>query len=858
VTDALKWLDAQTIPDEPVEDHVSERLRQALRTLHEFDPSAAGPGDLAGLLRHYLRRAVEHRQGGTGLVRVPVGEAWPTRDTWLAHGFEVVTTSATHLRLLTKPWIPDWLPDVDEESPFAAAFAGEHRRPAARVRCDPGLSRATGFETYYSPGQRAAVRAAFCSHPSASVLLLLPTGGGKSLAAFAPALLAPSGRTVLVVVPTVALAMDQERQYRRIVRGGQGKAVEKGLPPLAYWGNMPGDDKRALLRRLGEGVQPLVFAAPESFDRSLRGPLFKAARAGRLSHFVVDEAHLVAQWGKEFRPEFQTLAPLRRALLAECPRDAPFRTLLMSATVTEEAWSALDLLFAAPTPLEVVSAAHLRPEPSYWVRSEATAEVRIERVLEVLRHAPRPIILYVSLPEHAKAWVERIRAEGIQRVDGAVGGEVTQELVRRWSHREIDIMVATSAFGLGVDQSDVQVVVHACLPETVDRYYQEVGRGGRDGRASVSILVHEPGDDAIATTLNKNTIVGVDTGLDRWMTMFRDAEHLQDGAWRVPADALRSALQQPSESNVMWNIRTLILMARSGLLQLETAAPPAPERAPGLTDEEYEEIRNAAYEQYWNSLVVRLVDAGHARREVWKQKVERERARSKRSDEQLLERMAEILHARRPYHAIFADTYTVSVEGERSVSVDVVVPPSRCPVTRRDGVPIGPRFDLPIPPPIRRVAPASEALRAICVDGPPLLVTYKPDQWDDRSFRALLQTVLKRLAHLGVLEFATPDGWLDSAEAAAVAAEAPARFVAWRPPEEPEDEEWDWHLPRVSVASPGDAAGGRVLTWLGLDRDPHIIVTSSRTPDAHGRLLCDRGYSLSFEAFARSIDRCPS
>src|SRR5262249_16651052 len=153
------------------------------------------------------------------------------------------------------------------------------------------------------------------------------------------------------------------------------------------------------------------------------------------------------------------------------------------ATLTAESLETLRLFFGRNS--QVVSETQLRPEPGFLLRAEKSEEERSRHVIEALRFLPRPLILYTTRREDAEQWTTLLRTVGFQRLQlvrgGDVSGEGGDEVLRDWRTRAVDVVVATSAFGLGMDQSDVRSVVHACLPESIDRYYQEVGRGGRDG-----------------------------------------------------------------------------------------------------------------------------------------------------------------------------------------------------------------------------------------------------------------------------------------------------------------------------------------------------------------------------------------
>ena len=134
------------------------------------------------------------------------------------------------------------------------------------------------------------------------------------------------------------------------------------------------------------------------------------------------------------------------------------------------------------------------------------------------------------------------------------GGDLSDEegeaILRDWRRGAIDIIVATSAFGLGMDQAEVRSVIHACLPETIDRYYQEVGRGGRDGKAAAALLVSTPDDEAIAKGLAHQQIISVDRGFERWEAMWVRRAPIGNGSSVVSLDARPANISDTSSRNV--------------------------------------------------------------------------------------------------------------------------------------------------------------------------------------------------------------------------------------------------------------------------------------------------------------------
>ena len=283
----------------------------------------------------------------------------------------------------------------------------------------------------------------------------------------------------------MALAKDQEDRFLSLARLRNADSSQSWCP-LAYHSGLDEEAKRRVRSAIRDGSLPIVFASPEAIMGPLRGPLFDAARQGRLKLFAVDEAHVIAQWGQGFRPEFQSIAGLRDALLDACPPTEQFRTLLLTATLTPDCFATLQFLFGRGN-CQLISELSLRAEPGFLVSLAAHEPERISRIIEGIRYLPRPLILYTTLRRPAEEWHDRLLGAGFRRLRMVRGGDLSDEegeaILRDWRRGAIDIIVATSAFGLGMDQAEVRSVIHACLPETIDRYYQEVGRGGRDGNA---------------------------------------------------------------------------------------------------------------------------------------------------------------------------------------------------------------------------------------------------------------------------------------------------------------------------------------------------------------------------------------
>ena len=200
-----------------------------------------------------------------------------------------------------------------------------------------------------------------------TVIAMLPTGSGKTEIALCLADRAKHGLTA-IVVPTVALAYDFERRFRdHFAR--RNRRINPASLHFAWTASTDDTVRDQLKRAISNGQQPLLVTSPESITRALRRTLLDAASIGRLQGFVIDEAHLVTQWGRSFRPEFRTLADFRRDLLQAAEAGGHMRaiTLLLSATLGTAEVSDLTALFGRPGPCSPVVANALRSEPDIWI-----------------------------------------------------------------------------------------------------------------------------------------------------------------------------------------------------------------------------------------------------------------------------------------------------------------------------------------------------------------------------------------------------------------------------------------------------------------------------------------------------------
>lgn len=325
-----------------------------------------------------------------------------------------------------------------------------------------------GFDAF-RPGQETAIDSLLAGKDT---VVVMPTGGGKSLIFQLPALVF-EGAT-LVVSPLISLMKDQVDSLARI-----------GIPATFINSTLSPKETAERLEKIRNGFYKLVYIAPERFYSQAFAESLKGLK---VSLFAIDEAHCISQWGHDFRPSYMRLRDAIK-LVGRPP------VVALTATATPEVRADIIRQLALPDP-EVVITGFARPNLQFGVLQASDGNKR-DLIIDTISHSLAGTgIVYVGTRSKADEIAAELVANDIQAVvyHAGLDNESRQWVQESFMNGAARVVVATNAFGLGINKKDIRFVIHHDLPGTIEAYYQEAGRAGRDGAQSVCLLLHSPRD----------------------------------------------------------------------------------------------------------------------------------------------------------------------------------------------------------------------------------------------------------------------------------------------------------------------------------------------------------------------------
>lgn len=336
------------------------------------------------------------------------------------------------------------------------------------------LSKYWGFDSFRAP-QKDIIESVL---KSKDTIALLPTGGGKSLCYQIPGILLEG--VCLVISPLISLMRDQVESLNK-----------KGINAIALQSKLSVDEIVTIFDNLKFGNAKFLYISPERLQSPL---IIQKLKELNLNCIAVDEAHCISEWGHNFRPAYRQIKNIREFF----PETS---VIALTATATKKVIKDIEVNLELKD-VQIFSKSFFRDNLAYQV---FTLENKLDRLLQILHKNPYPTIIYVGARKKTEELANYINSKGFKTVSyhGGMSSEDKQSSFDLWMKEERPIIVATNAFGMGIDKPNVRVVIHMDLPYSIENYVQEAGRGGRDGNKAFSVVLQNENDISI---FKKNTL----------------------------------------------------------------------------------------------------------------------------------------------------------------------------------------------------------------------------------------------------------------------------------------------------------------------------------------------------------------
>lgn len=369
-------------------------------------------------------------------------------------------------------------------------------------------------------------------------IAMLPTGTGKSLCYQLPGFLLDG--QVVIISPLLSLMQDQAEQ---LMMNGEKSVV-------AFNSFLSPKEKSTAIRRLHQ--YKFIFFSPEMLKLDY---VVNKLQKLNISLFVIDEAHCISQWGYDFRPDYLKLGEIREKL------GNPV-TLALTATATKEIKDDIISTLAFDHWNEFIYSVN-RPNIALTVETLDSYQEKIDRLVELVNRLAGPGIIYFNSKKLSEQIAALLKDRGVENVMPYHGGMEQENRIliqQQFIHGQLQVICATSAFGMGINKENVRYVIHFHMPLQMEAYLQEIGRAGRDGKRSIAVLLYSPGDEQLAHQLTEGEIPSPEQ-LNWLIEVIKDRPHLTNKLAAVESE-LRKAT---GFTEVQWRMVADFLQVENGL-----------------------------------------------------------------------------------------------------------------------------------------------------------------------------------------------------------------------------------------------------------------------------------------------------